>query len=384
MVKEFANAGALSDLLSQKKIVVCCGTGGVGKTTTSAALALLAAKQGKKALVITIDPAKRLATSLGLQTLGNEPQDLTALFNEELKKKGKEPLKGQFLAVVPDSEKTFEGFVRSVAGNQHHLSARVLKTSIYKIFTKEFSGAHEYMAMEKLYEVATQANPPDLIVLDTPPSANTRLFLEAPHLLAGFFDETIMKWLTAPGGKILASGVHKLMEVIEKLTGHGFISDLVEFTTSLFQLRGQFLENLDNVSKLLHGPQVSFLMVTSPERLVRADTQEFVALLKKQEYPFWGFVVNRVLRARMGLTTIPAANDPVVSTWEKSLAPKLNADDLTCLRNNFIEVQALLRHEAEAAKFLQGLSTQTNVCEVAEQPTDVHSIGALYELASSF
>ena len=376
-MKEAPANSSIKTIIQNQRIIVCCGTGGVGKTTTSAALGLAAARLGRKALVITIDPAKRLATSLGLQQLSNEPQDLTAVINEQLQSTGEPSLSGRFSAVVPDSEKTFESFVRSVAGNRQDLSARVLKTSIYKIFTKEFSGAHEYMAMEKLYQVSTGPHAPDLIVLDTPPSTNTRLFLQAPHLLAGFFDETIMKWLTAPGGKLLASGIQKIIEILESLTGRGFISDLVEFTTALFQLRGQFLDNLDKVSTLLHGPAVSFLMVTSSERLTKSDTQSFVETLRSQGFPFWGFVVNRVLRARIRF-------EKTESEYASLFRETLSEAEIEILLQNFKEIETVFQHEKEAANFLKSLSKQINVCEVPEQPTDVHTLGALHELAQAF
>jgi anion-transporting ArsA/GET3 family ATPase len=366
-------------------VIVCCGSGGVGKTTTSAALAMRAAMDGLSAVVITIDPAKRLATSLGIAGLSNEPADLTAHVEKEMGAK----VKGRFSAVMPDTAQTFETFVRTVAGEQEGLAKRVLHTSIYKIFAKEYSGTNEYMAMEKLYELYKEKKY-DLIVLDTPPSANTRMFLEAPRLLAEFFDDKIMKWIISPGSKLVAGALHKLLELLERLTGRGFVSELIEFTTALFELRAQFMENLRSVAKLLHQEDVAFLMVTSPERLSKSDTQEFVRILADRGYSFWGFVVNRVLGLRLGIDdskhdgrhhTRDVADS--VDAWASALSTK-GADEATVstLRSAFTLLGPALEHERDAREFLAKLAGRAgHVALVPEQPEDVHSVAALVEVA---
>lgn len=363
----------ISRLIAEKRVIVCCGSGGVGKTTTAAALAMRAAQEGKRTVVITIDPAKRLATSLGLKALGSMPTDLTDHVNEELKAANLKPITGRFFAVMPDTNETFESWVRSMAGDNQGLAARVLKTSIYKIFAKEFSGTNEYMAMEKLHELYEE-HKYDLVVLDTPPSANTLTFLEAPQLLAGFFDDKMIKWFISPGSRILATGLKKVMEILEKLTGHGFISDLIEFTTALFALRTQFMTNLRQVGALLHQNDVAFVMVTSPERLSKTDTQDFVDLIHKQGYPFWGFVVNRVLGRKLGLKP---------EQTSQTTAPNTDGDELEILRQNMTLLEPTLEHEKDAFAFLRGLSAASsiNVALVPEQRSDVHSVSALLELS---
>ncbi|MBI3555935.1 MAG: ArsA family ATPase [Deltaproteobacteria bacterium] len=337
---------SVAQLLKSSRVVVCCGSGGVGKTTTSAALAMRAAMEGKRAVVITIDPAKRLATSLGLKMLSAKATDLTSNINDVLAAQGEKPLSGRFFAVMPDTAQTFESFVRAMAGDNENLAKRVLRTSIYKIFAKEYSGTNEYMAMEKLYELYNEKEY-DLVVLDTPPAANTRTFLEAPRLLADFFDDRIMKWIIAPGSKFLASGLRKLLEILEKLTGHGFVSDLIEFTTALFELRAQFMENLHTVGKLLHQSDVSFLMVTSPERLSKSDTQEFVSILDERGYRFWGFVVNRVLGRRIGISSGSGADALDSEKWVAELKPLSGnrpAESLNILLSNFEQLVPTLEH----------------------------------------
>jgi anion-transporting ArsA/GET3 family ATPase len=331
------------------------------------------ALDGRRAVVITIDPAKRLATSLGIEGLSTKPSDLTKNVEQALGTR----LKGQFHAVMPDTAQTFETFVRSVAGENEGLARRVLHTSIYKIFAKEYSGTNEYMAMEKLYELY-QEKDYDLIVLDTPPSANTRLFLEAPRLLADFFDDRIMKWIITPGSKLIAGAIHKLLELLERLTGRGFVSELVEFTTALFELRTQFMDNLRVVGKLLHQDDVAFLMITSPERLSKSDTQEFVRILGDRGYAFWGFVVNRVLGLRLGIE-----GDPEVDKWTRALSSKgADADTIKTLRSAFTLLGPALEHERDAREFLAKLAGRGgHIALVPEQPEDVHSVAALVEVA---
>jgi anion-transporting ArsA/GET3 family ATPase len=377
----------ITQLLNNCSIIVTCGTGGVGKTTISAALALAAAQQGKRALVVTIDPAKRLATSLGLQSLPNDPLDLTDTANENFKRAGLAPLTGRFYAVVPDVEKTFEALIRSLGSGDEHAIARVFKTSIYKIFTKEFSGAHEYMAMEKLYELSQllKRGEIDLIVLDTPPSSHTGLFLEAPHELAAFFDETVMKWLAKPGSKLLATGAGKVLELMERLTGKGFIGDLIEFTQALFALRTRFLENLGSVSALLRSRTVQFIMVTSPERLVRQDTQDFVSRLKSEGFPFWGFVVNRVLSLKLGFPKVQSALelDALFKRSTEELCQKIGVSQCASLQDELRPLLTALQQEVQATAFLQGISANVKVQLVPEQKSDVHSMESLHEIATA-
>lgn len=379
-MKHRSQSQSVTGLINSHRVIVCCGSGGVGKTTTSAAIALRAAREGKRTVVVTIDPAKRLATSLGLKALSPTPTDLTDHVNSALEECNCPPLKGRFFAVMPDTQQTFENFVRTVAGENTGLAQRILKTSIYKIFAKEYSGTNEYMAMEKLFELYNERDF-DLIVLDTPPSANTRTFLEAPKLLADFFDDRIMKWIISPGSKLVAGALHKLMEILEKLTGQGFVSELIEFTTALFELRTSFMENLSSVGKLLHQSDVSFLMVTSPERISKADTQEFVKILTERGYKFWGFVVNRVLGRSVGISGKPTPEE-----WARELAHTgLSDDAIKTLRLNFSNLEPTLEHEADAARFLSQLSgLKGHVVLVPEQPNDVHSVEALITISQQF
>lgn len=361
----------LQELVLAKKVVICCGSGGVGKTTTSAALALSAAAAGKNAVVITIDPAKRLATSLGIKVSGAKPTDITAHVNEILASEGKPSLKGRLHALMPESEETFEQFIRSMAGTNEGAAKKILKTSIYKIFAQEFSGTNEYLAMEKLHDLYSSGLY-DVIVLDTPPSSNTMAFLDAPEKLLQFFDDRIVRFFVEPGSKLIAAGLRAALEILERLTGKGFIAELLEFTSGLFELRTQFVANLRTVMALLKQDDVSFLMVTTPERLLKDDTQGFVNRLKRDGHPFWGFVINRTLAPTLGLS--PGEVPDPVKLAESVSDPEARE----ILVANFKELLPRLQHEKRAVDFLARLGGEH--AYIAEQRADVHSVKALTQL----
>ncbi|MGE4232788.1 MAG: ArsA family ATPase [Bacteriovoracia bacterium] len=348
-----------------KRVIIVCGTGGVGKTTMSAAIAIAAAKQGKRAVVVTIDPAKRLATSLGLKSLNSDPVNLTHLLSEV--KTG-----GEFFAVMPDTAQTFEKLIQSLSGSNSDVAGRIFKNSIYKIFTKDFSGTNEYMAMEKLNELYSKTNEAkqsefDLIVLDTPPSVNTKFFLEAPKIFAGFFDEKIVQWFINPGSKILAIGLKKVIEVLERVTGKGFIAELIEFITVLFELRTQFVENLKKISELLKKPEVSFYLVTSAERMNKADTHDFLRLLREGGYPFEGFILNKVVGMSIFKNELNSAVEALGSNEKDA-------------KTFFLPLIRSLEHEELV---LNDLNSQTTceVIRIAERPKDIHTIQALNDLS---
>ncbi len=358
----------LKDLIETKRVIVCCGSGGVGKTTLSAALGIAAALLGKRVVVVTIDPAKRLATSLGLKNLSATATDLSPLLIEATGGS----VKGKISALMPDTAQTFETFVKQMAGTNEHLVKKLFGTSIYKAFTKDFAGTNEYMAMEKMYELYQNPNY-DLVILDTPPSPNTRLFLEAPHLFVDFFDEKMVKWFINPGSKIIASGIKKLLEILEKLTGKGFVSDLFDFTLSLFELRTQFVENLKKVGELLHQDNVAFLMVTSPERLSKEDTIDFVSLLNELNYPFWGFIVNRTLSLKLGIK-----DSQELQNTQNFQA--LSKDEKNLVLKNFEFIFKKLEKEKEVENFLSSCTTKNNTVLIPEQSDDIHNIQTLLKI----
>ncbi len=290
----------IDEALKKRKILITCGTGGVGKTTLSAAIAIRAAMLGKKTVVITIDPAKRLANSLGLHTLDDQPTDLTPQIKEiyEKAQAAQVPLpsptfSGSLTAIVPDTRKTFETFVRELASNP--LTAeQVMQNPIFKIFAKEFSGTNEYMALERLFALKQEGNY-DCIILDTPPSRNTLAFLDAPKVLSQFFEEKLIRWLVLPANKLLTTGMKKALGILERLTGAGFMTNLFDFAAALFEVQFKFTANLKKITTLLESPEVGFLMVTTPTPDTLTEVNLFIENLHQRKFHFEGIALNRTL-----------------------------------------------------------------------------------------
>jgi anion-transporting ArsA/GET3 family ATPase len=290
---------SMDDIIQRRKIIITCGTGGVGKTTLSAAIAIRAAMLGKKVVVVTIDPAKRLAHSLGLLSLSDQPTDLTAQAHEAYQRARTaglsvpEEFKGRISAIVPDTRGTFENFVNELAPNPE-AAQRVMQNPIFQIFAREFSGTNEYMALERLLALHQQ-EAYDCIVIDTPPSRNTLAFLNAPQLLAQFFDERLIRWLLLPTNKIMSLGMRKALGILERLTGAGFMTHLLDFASALFSVQANFSKNLKKIGFLLQSPQVGFLMVTTPSPETAPEANHFIQTLRERGFNFEGIILNRTL-----------------------------------------------------------------------------------------
>lgn len=286
---------SIDAILKSRRILITCGTGGVGKTTLSASIALRSALQGRRTVVITVDPAKRLATSLGLDELGDHPTDLTEQVREAARRIRPElaDFTGSLEAIIPDTRRTFESFIQSLSTSRE-IAERVIRNPIFQIFAKEFSGANEYMAMMRVHALA-ESHRFDRVILDTPPSRNTLAFLEAPSLLARFFDEKLIRWLAVPANRLMAGAMKKAMGVLERLTGQGFITNLVEFSASLLEVQAGFTENLRKVMALLHSDDTGFLMVTAPTPDTAPEARSFIEAVRMHELHFDGIAVNRTL-----------------------------------------------------------------------------------------
>jgi len=343
----------IDEILLKRKIIITCGTGGVGKTTLSAAMALRAAMLGKKAVVITIDPAKRLATSLGLSELGDDPTDLTDRLNGIA---GLAPLPGRFHAIVPDTKKTFELFVKELSPNES-VEKRVLENPIFQIFSKEFSGANEYMSLERLYALDRQQEY-DTIILDTPPSRNTLAFLDAPKLLARLFEERLIRWLVVPANKLVAAGMRKALGLLERMTGAGFMTHLVDFATSLFEVQAGFTQNLKAITTLLESNRVGFVMVVAPSPELVPEIEHFIKNLDEHHFHFDGVALNRTL----------------------GYLKKSEETEDRALNSALELVEALKARELRTtAKMTRGF-----IAQLPELSRDVHSVEDLFHVAQAF
>lgn len=285
----------LSDVLDRHRVVVCVGSGGVGKTTTSAALALYAAMQGKRVLCLTIDPAKRLANSMGLSSMTTEEQ----LVPQELFERAGLTSKGQLSAMMLDTKRTFDDLVHKYASSPAR-AQRILDNRLYQYISTSLAGTQEYMAMEKLHSVRKEGGY-DLIVLDTPPTSNALDFLDAPERLIEAIDSQAMRWfIQAFGGagkigfSLVGKGAQMVLKGLARITGGEFLDSVAEFITDINDLFGGFTERAREVSAALRGPEVAFLLVTSADPLAVKEAVFFAGKLAEHGMHQQGTVINRV------------------------------------------------------------------------------------------
>ena len=280
------------------RIIVCCGAGGVGKTTMSAALALAAAERGRRVVVMTIDPARRLAQSLGLGHLDNTPRDVPAAA-EFTAKSG-----GSLQAMMLDMKRTFDEIVE--AHSEPDRAKQILENPFYQALSSSFAGTQEYMAMEKLGQLRETDNW-DLIVVDTPPSRSALDFLDAPHRMSRFLDGTMIRLLSSParaGGraylKVVGAGLAIFGRIITKILGGQLLKDVSNFVGALDTMFGGFRQRAQATYDLLRQPGTAFLVVAAPEPDALREASYFVDRLSNDEMPLAGLVLNRVHPSSVG------------------------------------------------------------------------------------
>jgi anion-transporting ArsA/GET3 family ATPase len=282
----------VAELLTGKSVCICAGSGGVGKTTTSAAIAAGMAARGAKVAVLTIDPAKRLADSLGLPELGNQDRQVDpALFTAA----GIETGGGELWAMMLDAKATFDELVRRHAADAETRD-RILSNRIYQQLSAALAGSQEYMAMEKLFELHAEGRY-DLLVLDTPPSRNALDFLEAPRRLTQFIEGRALQVFMRPTGlatRVLGGGASMMFGVLKRLTGVDLLSDLAEFFQAFSGMVSGFQERAKRVNELLADPATSFLVVCGPQGEPIEEAVYFHRKLVEAKLPFGGVIVNKV------------------------------------------------------------------------------------------
>ncbi|WP_370416777.1 ArsA family ATPase [Streptomyces fradiae] len=271
------------------RIIVCCGAGGVGKTTTAAALGVRAAERGRRVVVLTIDPARRLAQSMGIDSLDNVPRKVDGI-------KGCDG--GELHAMMLDMKRTFDEIVEAHADADR--ARAILENPFYQSLSAGFAGTQEYMAMEKLGQLRAK-DEWDLIVVDTPPSRSALDFLDAPKRLGSFLDGTFIKLLMAPakvggraGMKFLNVGMSMMTGTLGKLLGGQFLKDVQTFVAAMDTMFGGFRTRADATYRLLQAPGTAFLVVATPERDALREAAYFVERLAAEEMPLAGIVLNRV------------------------------------------------------------------------------------------
>ncbi|MGH3504361.1 MAG: ArsA family ATPase [Nocardioidaceae bacterium] len=346
-------------------IVVCCGSGGVGKTTTSAALALRAAELGRKVVVLTIDPARRLAQSMGLTELDNTPRPVP----------GAEPGNGGSLdAMMLDMKRTFDEVVESHATPEK--AAQILGNPFYQALSSSFAGTQEYMAMEKLGQLhaeATKSGRWDLIVVDTPPSRSALDFLDAPERLSSFLDGKLIRVLLAPAkgpARFVTMGMSLVTNTIAKVLGGQMLRDVQTFVAAFDTLFGGFRARAEVTYRVLKDPQTAFIVVASPEADALREAAFFVERLESEQMPLAGLVLNRA-------TSEPAPGLSVEGAL--AAAERLGGSDgmaAALLRLHAERLQRVDREHALRRRFAAAHPSVATAAVLALD-TDVHDVDAL-------
>ena len=320
------------------RIIVCCGSGGVGKTTTAAALGLRAAERGRHAVVLTVDPARRLAQSMGLSSLDNTPRPVPGATNNSAADNGEsdngEAPGGTLHAMMLDMKRTFDEIVE--AHSDPDRAAQILANPFYQSLSSSFAGTQEYMAMEKLGQLR-RADEWDLIVVDTPPSRSALDFLDAPQRLGRFLDGRLIRLLTTPtkaGGraylKFMTAGFTMVTGVITKIIGVQMLRDVQTFIAAFDTMFGGFRERAEDTYRLLQAPGTAFLVIAAPEPDALREASYFVDRLSSDQMPLAGLIVNRVHRSPAGrlsaARSLAAAEvlQPVPGNGEHPLGPGEN------------------------------------------------------------
>jgi anion-transporting ArsA/GET3 family ATPase len=371
------------------RIIVCCGSGGVGKTTTAAALGLRAAERGRHVVVLTVDPARRLAQSMGLTSLDNTPRPVPGAV-------GDPQLGGTLHAMMLDMKRTFDEIVE--AHSDPDRAAQILANPFYQSLSSSFAGTQEYMAMEKLGQLR-QSDEWDLIVVDTPPSRSALDFLDAPQRLGRFLDGRLIRLLSAPtrvGGRaylrVVTAGFSMLTGVITKVIGTQVLRDVQTFVAAFDTMFGGFRQRADDTYRLLQAPGTAFLVIATPEPDALREASYFVERLSQDRMPLAGLIVNRVhrsLAAQLSAARSLAAAETLESAPAATLArPNARPNDgATVASTRYPLAATALRLHAERMQLgererrLEEHFTAAHpvipVVEVPAQPEDVHDLDGL-------
>jgi anion-transporting ArsA/GET3 family ATPase len=367
------------------RIIVCCGSGGVGKTTTAAAIGLRAAERGRQVCVLTVDPARRLAQSMGLTSLDNTPRRI-----EGVETGGG----GSLHAMMLDMKRTFDEIVEAHADPAR--AAQILANPFYQSLSSSFAGTQEYMAMEKLGQLR-RSDEWDLIVVDTPPSRSALDFLDAPERLGRFLDGRLIRLLASPvrAGRpftrVINAGFTMMTGALTKMLGGQLLRDAQTFITAFDTLFGGFRERADATYRRLQAPGTAFLVVAAPEPDALREAAYFVERLDEERMPLAGLILNRVHRLPASRLSAPrslAAAETLEALMlnEAGVSAGAAADSET----QAIAVAALRLHAermtlSEREQRVAGAFTSAHpavpVAEVAALPVDVHDLEGLRRLA---
>jgi anion-transporting ArsA/GET3 family ATPase len=383
------------------RIIVCCGSGGVGKTTIAAAVGLRAAERGRHVVVLTVDPARRLAQSMGLTSLDNTPRPVAGIRTGRSRhphpdggrdqagpagRDGAADGGGSMHAMMLDMKRTFDEIVESHADPDR--AAQILANPFYQSLSSSFAGTQEYMAMEKLGQLR-RADEWDLIVVDTPPSRSALDFLDAPQRLGRFLDGRLLRVLVAParlggrtGMRVLNAGFGMVTGVVTKIIGSQLLRDVQTFVSAMDTMFGGFRERAEYTYRLLRAPGTAFLVIAAPENDALREASYFVERLERDGMPLAGLILNRVHRspaARLSAARSLAAAEALQGLDDsESSALGINALRLHAERMRLVESERRLARRFTAAHPF------VPVAQIPAQPDDVHDLNGLRVIGAAF
>ncbi len=371
----------LEELVMSRHVLVVVGAGGVGKTTTAAALGVAAAQRGRRVLCLTIDPAKRLAESLGLERMTTEEQAVST----DLFASAGLSMRGTLTAMMLDPRATFDELIVNYSSTPERAD-RLLNNKLYKYVSTSLAGTQEYMAMEKL--VAVQSDPRfDLILLDTPPTANALDFLDAPERLIEALDSATMRWFVQAfqsTGKLslnlLARSAAVVLRGIGRITGAGFLQAMAEFIAELNELFGGFRQRAKTVESALRSTDVSFVLVSSAAPMSIQEALFFSERLEQARMPRGAFVVNRFRRPPQGAPSHPTEQDAERAIARRGL--NLDAGAPGHFVNAYADAFQLAALDAKNVCYLEERArSKLPIVRVPELPADVHDLRSLAAVA---
>jgi anion-transporting ArsA/GET3 family ATPase len=361
-----AGHDSIDDIVERRHIAVCCGTGGVGKTTTAAVLAIEAARRGRNAVVVTIDPAKRLADTLGLDRLTDTPSEIDrsiwAAGDVDASRDGR------LSALMLDTKSTFDGLVKRYAINDEQ-AGRILDNGFYRNVSGALGGTQEYMAMEKLHELDADGGY-DFIVVDTPPSRHALDFLDAPARLLRLLDNRIFRLLMMPARtymRVAGVALRTFLHTVSRVVGREVIDDIIAFFQAFEGMEAGFRERAANVQSLIDDPETAFVLVTSPRRDALDEATFFATRLQKNGLQVAALVVNRV-HPEFGDDEPSALRARATTTDDAAIAAGLE---------NLADYRAIALAERSAVAQLESHIDSAAVAFVPLLEHDVHDVTSL-------
>ncbi|MBW3615542.1 MAG: AAA family ATPase [Actinobacteria bacterium] len=379
--------GSMEQLVAAKDVAIFCGSGGVGKTTSAAAVAaMVALKQGGNVLVLTVDPAKRLANALGLEGFGNVERRVPA---SAFSGTGTRP-RGELWAAMLDTKQSWDNLVRRHAPDPD-TAHRILVNPLYQNISGRFVQSHDYIAMERLYELHGEGNY-DLIVVDTPPTRNALDFLQAPDRMADFFSSRFLRLLTAPARSRLVNMATKpFYQVADRILGSQFLEDISEFFILFQTMYEGFVERARAVERLLHDRHTTFVVVSTLEPAPIAEAEFFIRALSDMKFHLGAVVLNKVLPGYLLDPVARAAAESLVPRAPEvaaALPPSLGLGDASQVARVLVEVADSFQRfhvvaQREAEERAELAARPDVVAAVPYFDSDIHDLSGLLELGES-